>query len=221
MVRVPRQPRPGRPPGPLPEVRHPLARRIRRLVDEAHLGNLREAAHHTGLPYATLRDLYAGRTTRPGLATLQAIARAYALPLEWFTGEDAAAPRLEFRGELPPDPEYGRSGRGRRILIPLAAWPLARCFLRLERELLAIRPHRSRPVMGAANDPDECRQQLTAFLLGPLLEAQRQGLLVILGADPPFPGTAQVTAEQQRQWITILRELGRFWERALATSLLR
>jgi len=221
-VRVPRRLGPGRPRGPLPDIQHPLTRQIRDLIDQAHLGNLREAALHTGLPYATLRDLYAGHTASPGLRTLQVIAQAYALPLEWFTGEETVPPRLEIAGELPPDPEYGRGRRGRRLRIPLAAWPLAHCFLQLERELSAQPPHRSRPIFGAVSDADECRQLLTAFLFGHLLEAQSEGLLLVLGAEPPFPGAAaRPTAEQERDWVAVLRDLGRFWERTLSASLLR
>lgn len=210
---------PGRPKAPLPDSTQPLTLQIRRLIDQAHLGNLQEAANHTGLPYATLRDLYSGRTSSPGLKTVQHFARAYQLPLEWFTGELDTEPRLEISGGLPPDPEFGRGRKGRGFRIPLAAWPLARCFLRLERELYTLPPHRDRPIFGAVNDPDECRQLLTAFLLGPLLEAQDAGLLVVLGAEPPFPGAGRPTPEQERQWVDILRDLGRFWERTLSSTL--
>jgi hypothetical protein len=99
---------------------------------------------------------------------------------------------------------------------------LAHCFLQLERELSAQPPHRSRPIFGAVSDADECRQLLTAFLFGPLLEAQSEGLLLVLGAEPPFPGAAaRPTAEQERDWVAVLRDLGRFWERTLSASLLR
>ncbi len=219
-MRVPRSPRPGRPRGPLPDAAHPLTRRIRRLIDEAHLGNLREAASHTGLPYATVRDLYRGRTASPGLATVQTLAAAYGLPLDWFTGGTSgdAQPRFQIDGELLPDPEYGRGRRGRRIRIPLAAWPLARCFVRLEQRLTALPPKPARPVLGAAVDPAEVRQRLTAFLLGPLLDAQDAGLLAVQGADPPFRGGGNPSAEEAREWIAVLRALGRFWERALETG---
>jgi len=217
-VRLPRRRAPGRPRGPLPEARHLLTRRIRRLIDEAHLGNLREAASHTGLPYATLRDLYFGDTTSPGLRTLLVISEAYAAPLEWFTREDAtASPRLILEGQLPPDPEFGRGREGRRLRIPLAAWPLARCFLQLERELTRLPPRVERPILGAAVDRDEIRQRMSAYLLGPLLAAQREGMVQILGAEPPFRGTRNVTAEEEREWIEVLRALGKFWERTLET----
>ncbi|HKP29862.1 MAG TPA: helix-turn-helix transcriptional regulator [Gemmatimonadales bacterium] len=212
-MRLPRRQAPGRPKGPLPEARHLLTRRIRRLIDEAHLGNLREAAAHTRLPYATLRDLYLGRTTSPGLRTLVNIAEAYGTSLEWFTSDDtSASPRLLIEGQLPPDPEYGRGREGRRIRIPLAAWSLARCFLELERRLTKLPPRNDRPIIGSAVDPDEIRRSLTAYLLGPILEAQREGMVQILGAEPPFRGTRNPGAEDERQWVELLRALGKFWE---------
>lgn len=214
-MRLPRRQAPGRPRGPLPEARHLLTRRIRRLIDEAHLGNLREACSHTGLPYATLRDLYFGNTISPGLRTLLVIAESYATPLEWFTREDASAePQLSIEGRLPPDPEYGRGREGRRIRIPLAAWPLARCFLSLERELGALPPRADRPILGTAVDPDEVRRRLTEYLLAPLLAAQREGMIQLLGAEPPFRGARNPTAEEERGWVDVLRALGKFWELA-------
>jgi transcriptional regulator with XRE-family HTH domain len=215
-VRLPHRQSPGRPRGPLPEARHLLTGRIRRLIDEAHLGNLREAASHTGLPYATLRDLYFGHTSSPGLRTLLAIAESYQTPLEWFIRDDASAsPQLMIEGQLPADPEYGRGREGRSIRIPLAAWPLARCFLELERELGKLPPKIDRPILGAAVDRDEIRRRLSAFLLAPLLAAQGEGLLRILGADPPFRGTRHATPEEEQEWVELLRALGKFWERII------
>jgi hypothetical protein len=163
-----------------------------------------------------LRDLYIGRTTSPGLRTLLVISEAYGTSLEWFTRDDASAsPRLQVEGQLPADPEFGRGREGRRIRIPLAAWPLARAFLSLERELARQPPHAERPIVGAAVDQDEVRRRLTAFLLAPLLAAQREGMIQVLGADPPFRGTRNPGAEEERDWIELLRALGNFWERII------
>jgi hypothetical protein len=215
-VPLPRRQAPGRPKGPLPEARHLLTRRLRQLIDEAHLGNLREAAGHTGLPYATLRDLYFGRTTSPGLKTLVSISEAYGTSLEWFTNDAASAsPRLLIEGQLPPDPDYGRGREGRRIRIPLAAWSFARCFLELERRLTKLPPRNDRPVIGSAVDPEEVRRRLTAFLLGPILDAQREGMVKILGAEPPFRGTRNTTADEEQDWVELLRALGKFWQLVL------
>jgi hypothetical protein len=80
-------------------------------------------------------------------------------------------------------------------------------------------PSQSRPILGASSDEEECRQLLTEFLLSPLLEAQSQGLTIVLGADPPFPGAERPSREQIEVWIAQLRDLGRFWERTLSAFL--
>src|SRR5687768_13107494 len=68
-----RQLRAGRPQKKLSPARALVTRRIRRLFDIAHDGNLREAAGATGIPYTTVRDLYHGRSTQPSIGTLQAL----------------------------------------------------------------------------------------------------------------------------------------------------
>lgn len=212
--------RPGRPKAPLPPPETSFTRQVRRLVDEAHRGNLREAASHSGLAYGTLRDLYAGRSGAPSLATLEDLTGAYSLPLAWFLAEGEMPPLTAIVGILPPDPELGR-GRQRRIGIPLAAWPLARLFLRLEPYLRSLPPAVSRPILGVAPDPESCRERLTSFLLSPLLEAQAAGQLLLLDADPPFRGAEHPSPEQRLEWIELLRELGTFWSRALSGLLRR
>jgi len=56
---------PGRPKHPLSEGVPPITKRIRRLIDLVHGGNLAAAGRATGLPYPTVRDLYSGRTANP------------------------------------------------------------------------------------------------------------------------------------------------------------
>ena len=209
---------PGRPKAPLLPAAAVITRQARRLVDEAHLGNLREAAAHTGLPYGTLRDLYAGRSVSPGLVTLQRLADRYGLSLEWFTERGVDAPLTAVQGILPPDPEVGRGGL-RRIAIPLAAWSLARLLLVLEPYLRSLTPGPGRPILGGAVNHESCRQRLTEFLLAPLIEAHETGQLLLLGADPPFRGTERPTAEQRRIWLATLRRLGDFWSLALGELL--
>lgn len=212
--------RPGRPKAPLPPANHPLTRRVRHLVDEAHLGNLREAAGHTGVSYGTLRDLYRGRTIEPGLTTLAAVAQAYGLPVDWFLGDDGTAePVLAIETTLPPDPEFRRGREGRRFRIPLAAWPLAGLVLDLERELQQRPALASRPLIGPLRDPELVRQQIVVFLIGPVLEAQRRGLVTVFGADPPWPGAERPSPARRREWIGTLRRLGEFWREVLADLL--
>jgi hypothetical protein len=215
-VRVSRPKTPGRPKGPLSEPASLLTRRIRRVVNEAHLGNLAEAAAHTGLPYGTLRDLYLGRTVNPGIQTIAALAGSYGLSPAFFTDRTVEeAPLLAVETTLPPDPDFGRGSRGRRIRIPLAAWPLARLFLRLEAALLLRPPSRARPILAGLTDPAECRERLAAFLLDPLLQAREAGGHPLLGVEPPLSGTPEVTPVVWREWIETLRALGRFWTRTL------
>ncbi len=208
--------RPGRPKAPLPAVHDLLTRQVRRLVDQAHLGNLREAAAHVALPYGTVRDLYLGPSRRPSAETLHALAEAYGLSLDWFLNEASSeAPVLAIVATLPPDPEFRRGRLGRQFSIPLAAWPLARLVLRLERAFGQRPPLALRTLIGPVREPEAIRQQIVTFLIGPLVEAQRLGLAAVLGAEPPYPGTHRVTEEQRAAWITTLRQLGEFWESAL------
>lgn len=219
---LPRPRAPGRPRRPPPEPTSLLTRRIRRVVHEAHLGNLAEAAEHTGLRYGTLRDLYLGRTRNPSLRTVHAVARSYGLSPAWFLDPRAEeSPLLAIETTLPPDPDYGRGHRGRRIRIPLAAWPFVRVFLRLEAVLTAEPPSRERPILEGITDPAECRERLAALLLGPLLQAQALGGARLLGVDPPFPGTPPATPAGWRAWVESLRALGRFWARPLEPLLTR
>ncbi len=219
---MPRLRRPGRPKAPLRPPPTTLTRQIRHLVDEAHGGNLREAADHSGVPYGTLRDLYVGKSTNPGLATVSALGAAYRLDPRWFTDVDAVGePLTAVTGFLPPDPDLGRGRVGRQIRIPLAAWELSRLFLVLEPYLLSLPPSPRRPILGGATDPELARQRLTGFLLGPLLDGQRAGHLTILGAEPPFRGAARATPEAEAEWQETLRSLGRFWGLVLADLIAR
>ena len=72
-----------------------LTRRVRKLIDLAYGGNVRLASMTTGLPYATLRDLYTGRTLNPGIATLQLLADRHGFSEQWFLTTRQA-------GVLPP-----------------------------------------------------------------------------------------------------------------------
>lgn len=208
--------RPGRPKGPLPPSDSLLTTRVRLLIDRAHLGNLREVATHTGLPYGTIRDLYLGRSVRPSAETLRSLALGYGLTIDWFLDRSTEEqPDVALTATLPPDPEFRRGREGRQFSIPLAAWPLARLVLRLEM-VLGHRPATAtRPLIGALREPVAIRQQIVVFLLGPLLEAQRLGLVNVLGADPPYPGTQRATETEQAAWIATLRRLGEYWELAL------
>lgn len=215
-----RERRRGRPPLPLSSSIGSVTAKVRRIVDDVHDGNLLEAASHAGVPYATLREIHAGRTRSPGVLTLERLARAYGLPLDWFVAgsatDDGTIPLAGWVGFLPPDPETGAEWQyARRVTIPYAAWPLIRVLEQLEQRLLAIPAGPDRPIIGGATDPRECRRRLTGFILQPLLAARSLGAKDVVTAEPPFPGQYELRGEGRDQWIDMLRDLGRFWERAL------
>lgn len=205
----------GRPPEPLPASDLPVVQRIRELVRLVHGGNLREAALHTGLPYATLRQLYRAETGEPSLSTVARLADAYGLPVDWFLGRGSGSgePQMGWEGILPADPETGSERRyARRVLIPFGAWPLAGLALGLERRLAGLPAASTRPIVGAAHDDFELRRRLTAFLLQPLLAARAAGSPVPLPADPPMREEPPFTAARRELWLQTLRKLGEWWE---------
>jgi len=197
-----RERRRGRPTAPLANSWSRATARVRRLVDDVHDGNLLEASAHAGVPYARLRDIHAGRTRNPGVATLERLASAYGLPIEWFLDgsatDDGTIPVAGWAGFLP---EAGSPGR--RIMVPHAAWPLIRVLVQLEQRLRDLPATADRPIIGVTTDPRAIRAQLTAFIFQPLLAATAAGCAGLDG----LPG---------ERWEAMLRDLGHFWERALA-----
>lgn len=189
------------PTAPLAGSWNPLTARVRRLVDDVHDGNLVEASAHAGVPYARLRDIHAGRTRNPGAATLERLANAYGLPVEWFlngsASDDGTIPVAGWAGFLPET-----ESPGRRITVPHAAWPLIRVLVQLEQRLRDLPASPDRPIIGSTTDPRAIRAQLTAFIFQPLLAATAAGCNGLDG----LPG---------ERWVAMLRDLGRFWERAL------
>lgn len=210
--------RPGRPKLPLPPPARPLTARVRLLIDSAHAGNIREGSRFAGIPYATLRDLYRGSVTDPGLDTLQRLASPYGLNPAWFleTGRSDLPGPVAHRGLLPPDPDLSALHReGRVVEIPLAARSLYQVYSKLWSHLTALPPTRDRPILGGARDPAECRRRLTTFLLEPLLSARALGESVLRTTPPlrgePGPG----------EWVKVLEALGVMWERVLPGLLQR
>ncbi len=187
-----------------------------------HAGNLHEAARHTGIPYATLREIHQGAVASPGLGTVAALAGAYRLPVDWFLREglDRPAPAMGWVGILPPDPETGADPRyARRVTIPFAAGAFLTVALRLEAWLGGLPPSPSRPIVGGATEEFEFRRRLTAFLLQPVLAARAAGADLPLPAEPPYRGDPPMTPERRARWVALLQELGAFWERALGSLL--
>jgi len=170
------------------------------------------------MPYATLRDLYRGSVTDPGLDTLQQLATPYGVSPSWFleTGSQDVPGPVAQRGILPPDPDLSAMHReGRAVEIPLAAGALYQVYSTLWSYLTALPPTRERPILGGARDPEECRRRLTTFLLSPLLGAQSLGESV-LRTTPPLRGEPDPD-----EWVAVLQALGVMWDRALQGLLQR
>ncbi len=210
--------KPGRPKLPLPPPTRLLTVRVRLLLDSAHAGNIREASRFASIPYATLRDLYRGSVTDPGLDTLQRLATPYGIGPEWFldTGTEGVPGPVAHRGLLPADPDLSaRHREGREVEIPLAARSLYQVYGTLWSHLTVLPPTRDRPILGGARDSDECRRRLTTFLLSPLLGAQSLGESV-LRTSPPLR-----KKPDPDEWVELLQALGVLWERALPELLRR
>lgn len=205
---------PGRPRRPLAPPAKPVTRRIRRLVDLVHRGNLAEAARATGVPYPTLRDLYVGRTVNPGLETLEALCAPYGIEVTWLTSEQGPdeVPITGIPVLLPPHPKQAAASRTfREVLIPHAARPMTDIFTWLNRWLESQPAAAERPIVGEATG-DALRFRLTTFLLQPLLAAEKLGEPDVI---PPVPAGGAVPPEVQSAWIGRLRALGEMWQAAL------
>jgi len=209
-----------------------VTRRVRRLIDLAHDGNIQEASEATGLPYATLRDLYSGRTTNPRVNTLKRLASSYGFSEPWFLREDQSdvVPFGVRTCYLPADawwagPEddklLGQHGFVREVQIPYVAWPLAEIYTVLRDYLLSSLPSHNRPIVGDESNDSlvDFDLRLSTFLLGPLVaaagEARERSAAQALPLGPP------TTPEDQERRMKPLRALGRFWELAIPDLLAR
>lgn len=214
--------RAGRPKAPLAPPAHLITRRVRRLVDRVHAGNLREASQLTGLPYPTLRDLYIGVTTNPGLGTLETLREPYGLGSEWFTNldEPAQGPKEGLKGLVPPKPAVGARGRSlREILIPCTAWPMYEIMAKMERRLASELVGPDRSIVAEATG-DAFTFRLTTFLLQPLLAVEKMGLESIILTLAEFESGADGSEVEARDlWVRRLRALGGMWHGVLGEFL--
>lgn len=212
----------GRPRTNRPRASAVVTRRVRRLVDLAHEGNLSEASRVTGLPYPTIRDLYTGRTTNPSAETIEALRQPYHIYPKWFTDAQApdAVPASGRVGLLAPDPRVPRFRRApvryREVLIPFAAWSMYEVYVTLEDWLDSLSPSAERPIVGKATE-EEFTKRLTTFLLRPLLDAERE-----LGGLESEKGLVPITpnhSERPEEWARLLRSVGDMWQRAIPKAL--
>jgi transcriptional regulator with XRE-family HTH domain len=202
----------GRPKAKKAPAKAVVTRRVRRLVDYAHEGNMLEAATASGVAYATLRDLYNGTTINPGIKTLERLSKAYGIHSSWFT-DDRQQEEVPNGGlivtlrELVPGP---RGPVHREIMIPLAAYPLpwvlGEGMLILER----LPPGPTRPIIGEA-EGDEANFRMAEAVLGPLLVAEECGLLPPL--PTPWGGVGSQAALDEH--LGAMRHIGRMWSEFL------
>ena len=187
-----------------------VTRRVRRLIDLAHDGNIRQASEETGIAYATLRDLYSGRRSSPRLRTIKTLADHYLINIQWFTDERQpdTVPVGGFVGRLDPLPGMHED---REVVIPFAAWEFMKVALALDAYLDATPPSDDRPIIGAATD-DEATRRLTTFLLRPLLGAEALG-------EPDAIVREWAKREEGEIWVRKLRALGRMWQVAMPALL--
>jgi hypothetical protein len=216
----------GRPKKKLAPAKALVTRRIRRLVDLAHDGNVREASVRSGVAYATLRDLYLGLTTNPSVGTLEALASAYAFSTAWLLDEKQGdeVPMAGWIGYLPPFPELEKREQWprqyryeRAVVIPFTASPLVRVAELLDRYLSSLPPSPDRPIMGDATDDKEMTLRLTTFLFQPLIAAKEAGEPNALLEMVPYAPDPIPTRADEEAWVKRLKELGRFWEKMLPT----
>jgi transcriptional regulator with XRE-family HTH domain len=203
-------PKLGRPRAKLKKATSTVTRRVRRLIDVAHDGNVQAASRATGLPYPTVRDLYLGRSTNPSLKTLRALAETYSVFEGWFSDEaqQESIPLGGFLIFLPALDGATDRRKRRESVIPFAAWTMKVVAERLNDALETLSPHSSRPIVGEATD-EELNFRLSSFLFRPFLEIE----LATGRAIIPTRGSDKWHDESEMEnWITRLRFLGNFWE---------
>jgi hypothetical protein len=170
------------------------------------------------MAYATLRDLYTGRSTNPNVKTLEIFGRKYGVYPGWFTDETQPE-EIPLGGWVSYVSGFdSRTNRGkvREITIPFSAWPLPAIYERLCAALEAMPRHPERPIIGATIEDDEISLRVTDFLLAPLLSAENiTGIEMILHRGSEL----RHSREEQEKWILRLRRLGILWEEIFAENL--
>lgn len=209
-----KSPRIGRPrTSKLKPPKHRVTRQVRRLIDVAHDGNVHEASKASGVPYATIRDLYTGKSTNPNLKTLETLAHAYGVFEGWFT-DDKQQEEVPLGGWISYVSGLGgdeAKERLREITIPFSAWPLPAVYERLCALLEAMPPRPERPIIGETTGDKEISHLVTDYLLSPILNAEK-----ITGNDMILHGRRDMltfhSKEDEEKWILRMRRLGVFWE---------
>ncbi|HET9064935.1 MAG TPA: hypothetical protein VFN22_03840 [Gemmatimonadales bacterium] len=190
-----------------------MTRRVRALIDYAHEGNIREASVASGLAYGTLRDLYTGKTTNPGVETLERLGRAYSFYGTWFTDPNAPEeiPSGGIIVQLREMIGAGLSRQHRDVLIPMAAWPLPWVLGDGMLILENLPPSSERPILGVETDEDELNIIMVETVLHPLLVAERAGLI----PDLPSSWDHMYRHEDRDALVPLMRHIGRCWKAIL------
>ena len=74
-----------------------LSKRVLRLVEDSHGGNVRAAARDIGVPQQTLQRIVRGSGASPRVDTLQRIARFYRTSVDWLLTGEGAGPNATER----------------------------------------------------------------------------------------------------------------------------
>lgn len=206
----------GRPRAKLPKAQANITTRVRRLLDYVHDGNVREASQASGIAYATLRDLYTGKSTNPSIGTLKVLSDAYGMYTGWFTDETQP-------GEVPPSGYVGKV-RGfaggktphlqRTAIIPFASYPLPKVVKQIDDALEKMPPSPTRPIIGEAS----VRHSIFAiseFVLGPLLLAEEKTGVLLIPDTEPWAKDGWEDPAKRATYVGRCKLLGRFWESVL------
>lgn len=207
-------PRIGRPRSKPEAAKALVTRRVRRLVDLAHDGNVHEASKASGLAYATIRDLYSGRSTNPSLRTLEKLANAYGIFTGWFSDEkqQEEVPAAGYRGFVSAMDGSSSRAKRREILIPFSAWPFPSIYVRLGEYLESLPVSDQRPIIGNTTDPVEVSRIIADHLLASLLDAEKVTGVELIPSEERLD---RVSADRFELWTTQLRRLGIHWEALL------
>jgi hypothetical protein len=209
-----KSPRIGRPRAKLPKPKAEVTVRMRRLLDYAHDGNVHEASQVSGIAYATLRDLYTGRSTNPNMRTLQTLAKAYGMYTGWFTDPNQP-PNVPPGGYVLQVPgfAYGPTPHIERdAMIPFLAHPLASVYARIDDALEKMPSNPMRPIVGETNNEKHWRLAMGEFLLAPLLSAERQFRVLLIPDSATWSRDRWEDPDVLWPYVRRLKRLGLFWE---------
>ena len=193
-----------------------VTKQVRLLVNHAHGGNVHEASNVTGVPAATVRALFNGRSANPGVNTLRALGEPYGLTPGWFSGEEPTRwPRMGIDITIREKRKNGLYDDLRHLGIPWATWPMPGVFAQLKAHIESL-PGPNRPIIGSL-DPEnpteaiDVKGRIATFLFAPLIAEEDAfgGLLL--------PDSSHDNRDEGK--LNRLRLLGLFWQDALAPYL--